>query len=734
MDKKDFLENNESDGLEDILSELETEPQEEPLPEEPEAEEQPTEEELCEETPVPRRRRRWPWVVGGIALFLALVAALGFYAYGEARDLADVAFAVLDEAEDAVDYAKDGDVESLAKTMASIDAKLDGIDTSLDKPLWKLAAKVPGPGGDITRLRALFGIWDRAYGSVITPALSTLRSYPLPDLKDPDVKALLKEPDMLEAYVRLALEVLPECERCMDDFCAIPSLWIPQLEEKMAELRSLIGEVKPVLPLAEDLLANAALPAVETLKIAPPTELLSSNESFEYIINVRAVMAYLKLAEQLVPRAEGWLEEIENLPLPSEELDEKVDGLSGKVRELLPLYSKAEKYIPLAKAFFDCEEDRQYILAIQNNTEIRASGGFPGNMGLLYLEDGKLYVSSFMAVFDVLSRYVDFKDTTVTPTQTELQIFYEFPYAPRDAVINPHFPRVAEIWCKSPHKGLKPSQGVISISPTLVQDFLSVMEAEVELSDGTVLDSGNATRYLQHELYMKYFNNWYQDVYTNNDECDAMFAEAAKAVLKMVTSELDLDKIPALLDVVDKQIEERKMLFWLEDPAGQAIIEELGAAGSLNSDPEKPELGVYYSGTVSSKLGWYLNMDVDVGEGRKNGNAMTYPVTITMENTLTWEEFSTTSAWVVGTCVGSSNPYIFVFAPAGGTVENFTVSNGTIMVPATYQGLDLGYQTWVNFPLGETLVITCDVTTAPGVDAPLGLDMTPTLQEYREAA
>lgn len=741
MDHNDYFENN--DSLEDILGELEGElPPEEEIPEEYEDAVEEYEEyddgyEYEEEEAAPgRRRRRWPWVLAAVLLLIiGAVTAGGFYAYGEVKDMAEMAYSLIDEAKVAVDYAKSGDLDAVAGSAESIDRKLEGVDRALDKPLWKLAARVPGPGGDLVSLRALFGIWDNAYDGIITPALATLREHPLPELEDPDVKALVKDTDTLEAYVNLALAVLPVCERCMDDFCAIPELSISQLEEKMAEVRGLIETLRPWLPFAEDVLENAAVPAVETLKHEPLTELKSSNETFDYIINVQMILTYLDLAEELLPRAEGWLAEVETLPeLPVEKLNAVIDKVGEKADELLPLYDRAEKYIPLLRAYMDYEGKREYILAIQNNAEIRATGGFPGNMGLLYLEDGKLYLSDFMEVFNVLSRYIDMKDPEIMPTATELQLFYEFMYAPRDTVINPHFPRVAEIWCKSPHEGTNRRQGVISISPTLVQDFLAIMGEEIELSNGVVLNGENAVRYLQHEAYITFFNNWEQDVYVNNNECDAIFGEAAKAVLKMAMDSLDLDMVDKLLDMVDKHIANRTMMFWLEDPEGQAVIEELGASGGLNSDPEKPEVGVYYSGTVSSKLGWYLNMDVDVGEGRKTGNAMTYPVTITLENTLSWEEFSTTSAWVVGTAVGSSNPYIFIFAPAGGTVSNFQSSNGMWFVPAEYQGLQLGYHTWANFPYGQSIVITCDVTTAPGVDAPLGVDKTPTLQEYRQAS
>ena len=65
-------------------------------------------------------------------------------------------------------------------------------------------------------------------------------------------------------------------------------------------------------------------------------------------------------------------------------------------------YAVAEDYLPLLKAFLGGGSDRTYLLAAQNSTEIRASGGFPGSIGTITIVDGVLTIGDFNSVYDVL--------------------------------------------------------------------------------------------------------------------------------------------------------------------------------------------------------------------------------------------------------------------------------------------------------------------------------------------
>ena len=47
--------------------------------------------------------------------------------------------------------------------------------------------------------------------------------------------------------------------------------------------------------------------------------------------------------------------------------------------------------------------------------------------------------------------------------------------------------------------------GVISMTPAIVQKLLAAIDEEITLFDGLVLNGSNAARVLQYDLYYKYF-------------------------------------------------------------------------------------------------------------------------------------------------------------------------------------------------------------------------------------
>ena len=63
-----------------------------------------------------------------------------------------------------------------------------------------------------------------------------------------------------------------------------------------------------------------------------------------------------------------------------------------------------------------------------------------------------------------------------------------------DNGFNPDYPRVASIWATAyQEKSGQVVDGVISITPTMVQDLLAATGESFTLSDGTAIDGTNAT-------------------------------------------------------------------------------------------------------------------------------------------------------------------------------------------------------------------------------------------------
>ena len=88
----------------------------------------------------------------------------------------------------------------------------------------------------------------------------------------------------------------------------------------------------------------------------------------------------------------------------------------------------------------------------------------------------------------------------------------------------------------------------------------------------------------------------------------------------------------------------------------------------------------------------------------------------------------------MGTCEGYQNgdmaPLVYFYAPAGGSITDFTMSSGTF-VKVTYEGLEVYRTERPNLLPGQSITCTYTVTTSPDAQEPLKLITNPTLTEYR---
>lgn len=491
---------------------------------------------------------------------------------------------------------------------------------------------------------------------------------------------------------------------------------MPSIQEQMVNAKELLN----LLDLASDKLLS---PVIDQLEMHPASELKGEGG-----IQVAWLNTYLEFAETLMPDIQAVVEKANTVDLSLIDSDGDMAEYLEKANGLLEMYQKDSAVLDRLKAMLGAEGDRVYLLAAQNSAEIRASGGFPGAMGVVRITDGVLVVEDFHKVYDVLASYTPAKAEITTQ---ENNLFHGGLSAPRDADYCPDFERVAYIWAL----GYEAEQGehidgVISATPALVQRLLKAADKEIKLFDGTVLNGDNAVKVLQHDLYFDYFSN---DNYvaSRGVVSDQLFADAAKKAMDAVTEDMDMSSLTGILSAAGDSFKDRTLMLWMEDPQEQEILRKLGWNGGLNTDPQKPQAGIYYNCIVASKMGYFLVMDAQMGEGTPNEDgSYTYPVTVTFSNDITAEEIRKASNYITGGVGGAIGGSAYFFAPAGGTVSDFTTNNGTNVEKHTYHDLDLGYIRPFQIQNNSPVVVTYNVTTAPGVDAPLTFSMTPTVQDY----
>lgn len=497
---------------------------------------------------------------------------------------------------------------------------------------------------------------------------------------------------------------------------------IPALADDINSARELIDIVKT---------ANTELldPLLDQMESHP-----LSGMNTEQGLDMRPVFTYLDFAEAILPAAEeivGRLAAVDKDFLNMVDGSGKIADYSTRLAEMMANYKPYLEYLPMLRNALGENGDRLYVFAAQNTAEIRASGGFPGAVGAIRIRDGYLSLMDFLSVYDVFESSVA---REARSNYVEAILFGGRMSLTWDADFSPDFERVGHIWALAyQQRSGEKVDGVLSATPVVIQRLLAFL-GEITLSDGTVLNGENAMRVLQHDLYFKYMcKHPPVPTWEANDLTDQLFAETAKKTMELMIATLSPGQIGSYLNFAKESFADRTLLLWMTDEDEQNLIRGLGWSGCLNQNEQEPALGVFFNSTTASKMGWFLDIDVSIGDGTENEDgSMTYPVTVSFSNKITPEERDDAGGFILGGDYGSLAGGLYIFAPAGGTISSGTTSYG-ILSSARYRDLDLIYE-YSAIATQSSLVVECEVTTAPGVHAPLTVMHTPTGQDYREAA
>lgn len=568
------------------------------------------------------------WIV--LAVILALIIALGSYAFIEAVRLRGEAYAMKDALANTVGLAKAGDMVGAEASIGEVEEKADKVSARLSSPLWKIGAKAPIVGGDISSVSNLVNIIDDAIDNIVPTIFDTLKGYPLTSLNQDEG------------------------------------------------------------------------------------------------INVKTILAYIDLVEGIAPKLDKYAQSLSEVSFRFIDLgsySEYIEDLS----KLSDKYDSIVDYLKFAKMVLGDGEDRFYLLAAQNSAEIRASGGFPGSIGSVSIKDGFLTVGDFKPVNSVLLRN---NPANAQATSTELKLFSFWVNYPRDFDYNPNFERVGYNWAES-YMGQEKVNGVISLAPTIIQSLLKSMDQSITLSDGTVMDGTNATKVIQHDLYYKYLTADESAINHNTDDMvDALFAETAKQTMDLFFSSISVSNIGNIIDLLSAGMENRTIMLWMEDEQSQQMVKDFGFSGGLGDDETKPIAGVYFSCSVSSKLGWFFSLDTKIDDVKDNADgSKTYNITVELSNLITDEDLKV-GTYILGATRGTIGGYLHLFAPVGGTIDNVKSSNGVNFIMGSYEGLDVAYTQNMSLAKDKPVTVTYTVTTSPKAVEGLVIQSTPTLQEY----
>ena len=278
--------------------------------------------------------------------------------------------------------------------------------------------------------------------------------------------------------------------------------------------------------------------------------------------------------------------------------------------------------------------DRNYIVIVQNNAELRATGGIPGALAMLHTSNGKVTLTRQTSTTDISQ----FAEPVIALPKGTTNVFGRNPaLVLQDTTMTPDFSitarSVSAMWEQT--FGDTPD-GVISLDPVTLR-YLLAATGPVLLPTGDSLTAENATALLLNEVYTKF---------PNPRDQDAFFAGAAAAVFAKISAG-DADS-SALLAAVTKAGAENRVFLWNANEDLQSLIAETTLAGIV-PPATTGAFGLFLNDQTAAKMDYFLETEIAMGvTGCRNDGKLTYVLSVTLTNTAPTDAAETFADYVTG--------------------------------------------------------------------------------------
>lgn len=356
------------------------------------------------------------------------------------------------------------------------------------------------------------------------------------------------------------------------------------------------------------------------------------------------------------------------IAVPLEQARGQLNDVTGR----LDAAADASRVLP---TMLGAEKPRTYLLMIQNNAESRASGGIPGALALLGVDQGKLVLTEHSSASKV---GIIVPTIIVDPQQQQIYSSRLGKYM-QDVNLTPDFPTAAitaqAMWERK--TGLR-VDGVISIDPVALGYILDSTgpiqlsdPALVALADGglpTELNGSNVVQTLLSDVYAKIREPKDQDIY---------FAGVAQEIFAKLSNRNE--NAQALLNAVTRATREGRVLVWSSLTNEQSLISKYPLSGSITGPSVAPaEFGVYFNDGTGAKMDYYVKRTVQLVKGCPRDGYEQTTVRITSTNTAPADAATSLPAYVTGGGVfgvppGHVQTNVVAYGPVQAQVETASV-------------------------------------------------------------
>lgn len=254
------------------------------------------------------------------------------------------------------------------------------------------------------------------------------------------------------------------------------------------------------------------------------------------------------------------------------------------------LFNNLEPYIPLLPKLLGYPSAQTYLLLLQNNTELRPTGGFIGTFGSLTLGNGAVASFSTENIYN-LDEPAKAYNTKVPPPPIQ-RYLKQSQWFLRDVNWDPDFPTTAREAMRFYREERGPIQnfnGVIAFTPKIIEDILRVT-GPITIRDN-VFTAENIVEKLQYEVDVG-FKKEGVNIYNRKEIIDDLAQVLKEKIFAFSPKELR-SLAPLLLDAFT----EKHLMVYFTDSRLQAL------AAKLNWDNRVLESEGDYVYLVDANLG-----------------------------------------------------------------------------------------------------------------------------------
>jgi hypothetical protein len=243
------------------------------------------------------------------------------------------------------------------------------------------------------------------------------------------------------------------------------------------------------------------------------------------------------------------------------------------------------------------ERPARYVVLFQNPAELRPTGGFPGTMALVTVQQARLAEYQFFDAHELTQDYIDRRKTLLAQPWPMRQFFPQTGFLLHDALWWPDFPRSAQQFMDMyAETGWPPIDGVFAVQPEVAGDLVGL--------------TGPFTIQFEGEQHLINADNVYQQIDSQRRlvRMTPQDRVVHKDVLGLIGQNLvdrlknaNRAQLAGAVDVLATACQRRDLQVYFANPVVEAEFDRQGCTGRLQPVAGEPTLAVTYANLALAK-------------------------------------------------------------------------------------------------------------------------------------